>query len=233
MTDRASEQLLFHDYIRMAQVAEPSSWRIVLRDTTQLVRRLISLVVVTQAPSEILEEVRRILQQAIELLEPHANRSPRRSLPAVADLEGVLRFLDSSSIMGKAHPTATGLVPTMEDDMVVLQGSSESYHEGMAGYFHGGFLASVFDEGVSLAAGRPGVTASLAIRYLRPTPSNGVRIECHAEERKDRKTTLRGVARSPDGEVTCEVDAVCIAVRPNQLAAILAEEKDPLSSPSD
>jgi acyl-coenzyme A thioesterase PaaI-like protein len=93
--------------------------------------------------------------------------------------------------------------------------------EGPPSLVHGGWIAYAFDEvlGRANAMGAfSGLTAELAVRYLRPTPL-GVPAEFRArvEEQRGRATVLTGTL-AVDGVVTCEARGVFVTRRPEPLA---------------
>ena len=70
-------------------------------------------------------------------------------------------------------------------------------YEGPPGHIHGGFVAAILDQFLGmaqLAGGMPGMTGSLEIRYLRPTPLNTeLSLEAAVEPAGGRKTRVKGV----------------------------------------
>jgi acyl-coenzyme A thioesterase PaaI-like protein len=224
MSERSDHQVdstpLFHRYLETAPSLVASTRRKSLRRTARAMRRLIALVAATRAPAATLDSVTGIVLEASDFLEKHAAGRQYGLLPEPTDSDGVLRFLESGPVAGLCHPIATGLLPRLRGDRVVLEGRFEPFHEGHAGYVHGGSLAAVLDEGLGLAAGEPGFTASLNIRYLRPTPSAElVLVEWLVERRQGRKVQLRGTV-SAGGEVTCEADGLYITARPELRARL-------------
>ncbi|MFC7448457.1 PaaI family thioesterase [Rhodococcus daqingensis] len=90
-----------------------------------------------------------------------------------------------------------------------------SAYEGPAGLTHGGVSALVLDQvlgAAAEAAGAPGMTGTLTLRYRRPTPLGAL----HAEARIDRvegvKTIVTGHLSGPDG-VCVEAEGVFILPR--------------------
>jgi acyl-CoA thioesterase FadM len=67
-----------------------------------------------------------------------------------------------------------------------------------------------------ISAGHHGVTRSLTIRYLRPTPLRApLRIESVAAERVDRNVTVTGRIWAED-TLTCDAEAVFTCVDPDR-----------------
>jgi len=83
-------------------------------------------------------------------------------------------------------------------------------HGGPPGRVHGGLVAALLDEVVGVAAfaaGAPGMTASLSVRYRRATP-HGTPLEIRArlDRWEGRKRWVSGEVIA-DGEITAEADA--------------------------
>jgi len=136
----------------------------------------------------------------------------------VRDGQGV--FLVTSPMIGPENPVAPpARVWPVEGDGGVpeLRGTVKFgfAYEGPPTCVHGGVLAELFDElaGASLVvAGRAGMTGTLTVRYLRPTPIQ-VDLDLVA-----RPTTIDGRKRGAwvgvyhQGELTAEAHGVFIAV---------------------
>lgn len=98
-------------------------------------------------------------------------------------------------------------------ERVVGRGTFDDGYEGPPGYVHGGWVAYVFDEALgmaNIAAGHPGMTARLTVRYRRPTPLHtGVRLDAHTERVDGRRITARGTLSVGD-VVTAEAEGVFV-----------------------
>lgn len=81
-----------------------------------------------------------------------------------------------SPVIGVANPIAPPLtVRILDDQSVVGECTLRAIHEGPPDAVHGGWVATVIDQVLghaTAAAGVPGFTAELTIRYRRPTPYN-------------------------------------------------------------
>jgi acyl-coenzyme A thioesterase PaaI-like protein len=89
-------------------------------------------------------------------------------------------------------------------------------HEGPPGCVHGGVVSLLFDAVLghhNLAAGVPGMTGTLRVRYRRPTPLySELRVEANTVRRSGRKITSQG--RLWAGEQLCaEADGLFILPR--------------------
>jgi acyl-coenzyme A thioesterase PaaI-like protein len=132
-----------------------------------------------------------------------------------------------NAVVGLRNPVA----PPLEIHKDGRGRATSSFHlgavyEGPPGCVHGGVLALMLDQVLGESAadgGSPGMTGTLTLRYLRPTPLG----DCSAEAWIDRvegvKTIVRGEFRRADGKPTVEVEGIFIL--PKWARAALAEEQ--------
>jgi acyl-coenzyme A thioesterase PaaI-like protein len=75
-------------------------------------------------------------------------------------------------------------------------------YEGPPGHIHGGFVAAILDQFLGmaqLAGGLPGMTGTLKVRYLQPTPLNtDLDLVAQVELLEGRKTRVTGEIRNGD-----------------------------------
>src|SRR5690606_32749344 len=87
-------------------------------------------------------------------------------------------------------------------------------YEGPPAHVHGGMSAMVLDQALgtaAAAAGTPGMTATLEVRYRRPTPLGvPLSVEAKASRAEGRKVYATGTICDPDGRVTVEATGVFI-----------------------
>ncbi len=84
-------------------------------------------------------------------------------------------------------------------------------YEGPPGYVHGGVCALILDQVLAegaAAAGYPGMTAGLTIRFHRPTPLGWLRAEAELHERNGRKAHVNGRILDADGQLTVSAQGV-------------------------
>jgi acyl-coenzyme A thioesterase PaaI-like protein len=83
-------------------------------------------------------------------------------------------ILDRSPVTGQRNPVAPPLrFDVCDDGSVVSRVEFGQQYQGPLGYVHGGVAGLVLDVAMAAAnraAGTPGVTAEMTLRYLRPTP---------------------------------------------------------------
>jgi acyl-coenzyme A thioesterase PaaI-like protein len=128
----------------------------------------------------------------------------------------VMAYYDKSPIIGLATPLSAPVVTYQRgDDRVEARATFGISHEGVPGCVHGGIVAGVFDEVLSFAQpplGQPGVTASLTIRYLSPTPLHQELVfEAELTRTEGRKIFASGRCRAGD-RITAEAEALFIRI---------------------
>ena len=142
-----------------------------------LLRELTESLVTSTASAEELNELAEVLSELSEKFNKSSKLCGRN---AFADVDEGRRHGDRSylgyetnPVAGLSNPIAPPLNIWIEGD--TAHGSAElgwSY-EGPPGCIHGGWVAALFDQflGVSQTLTKqPGVTGTLAIKYLKPTP---------------------------------------------------------------
>lgn len=88
-------------------------------------------------------------------------------------------------------------------------------YEGPPGLVHGGVVALLFDQVLgeaAIAAGVPGMTATLAVAYARGTPLGPLRIEAEVTAVEERKVSVTGRLSDSDG-VTATAEGLFILPR--------------------
>jgi uncharacterized protein (TIGR00369 family) len=143
----------------------------------------------------------------------------RRPAPPVAHLDGsgVPRQL-ASPVTGRLNPIAPPLDFVVHaDGTVSTEFTLNAVYEGPPGLVHGGISAMILDQLLGAAAaanGTPGMTATLAMRYRRPTP-HGVPLvaEAKTERVEGRKTFVEGRILDPEGTPTVEATGMFIMPR--------------------
>ncbi|GAX56514.1 PaaI family thioesterase [Streptomyces olivochromogenes] len=168
-------------------------------------RALVDATVRTAAPTEVLhqmtDEVRRITGQLT------GRRRTRAEIPAVDEFPGGVRMY--SPVTGTGSPLAPPMQVTADSGGVVGRCTLGIAHEGPPGYGHGGMSAMLLDELMGwacAAAGLPGMTVSLQVRYRRPVPLEAP-LRVYA-----RVTGTEGREIFVDGSISTEEDPSAVAV---------------------
>jgi acyl-coenzyme A thioesterase PaaI-like protein len=121
-------------------------------------------------------------------------------------------------IVGARNAVAPPLVLSRGNGTVYGDATYDVRFEGLPGLVQGGFLAAAFDvmlgQAVALS-GQAGMTGSLSVRYVAPTPLyRPLRYESWFDRRDGRKTFGRArLLRVDDGTLCAEAEGVFIAAR--------------------
>jgi acyl-coenzyme A thioesterase PaaI-like protein len=120
-------------------------------------------------------------------------------------------------VIGQRNPVAPPLVIHHDPDGVVhTEFVLGAAYEGPPGHVHGGVCSLILDHVLGATAhlpGKPAVTGTLTLRYLRGTPlGRPLRASAHVERIEGVKTFAVGHIAGPDG-VTVEAEGVFIHPR--------------------
>ena len=120
-----------------------------------------------------------------------------------------------NAVGGWSNPLSPGLNMWIDGDKAFGTVRCGYAYEGPPGHVHGGFVAAILDQFLGmaqLAGGLPGMTGSLEIRYLKPTPLNtDLSLEATVEPAGGRKTRVKGEIRNGD---TITATAEGLFIRP-------------------
>ncbi|MEB2283610.1 MAG: PaaI family thioesterase [Myxococcales bacterium] len=178
-------------------------------------RQVIDRLTTSDAPEEELRAAADALDRYAARLASH----PRRTLPLgfgeSANAGDVAAFFDYSPLIGLSNPLAPPIVLEVEGQVVHGRVRFGAAYEGPPGHVHGGFVAAAFDEVlgfVQSTTGQPGMTATLTIRYRKPTPlDTDLRFEATVRRVEGRKIFAEG--RLYDGDIlTADAEGLFISV---------------------
>ncbi|MFP8878403.1 MAG: PaaI family thioesterase, partial [Myxococcota bacterium] len=189
-------------------------------------RLVIERLVPSDAPEDELRLAAEGLERYADALTEHPRLRRVSGSPESANAGDIGAFFDQSPLIGLANPLAPPIRISASGDMtaegVVTFGSA---YEGPPGCVHGGFIAAAFDEVLGFVqslGGSPGMTGTLTVKYLKPTP---LRIELVFEARllriEGRKIFTEGCVRA-DGLVTAEATGLFITVDRSKMEALAA-----------
>lgn len=160
------------------------------------VRRLVDAVVRTQVPSEVVADAAAAVDAVTASLSGDLREGPYS--PDLTDPFGN----PVSLVTGPAHPCAPPVRITAGPDGATATFRLGSTYEGPPGLVHGGMLAMVLDHVLgqaALGAGHGGMTVSLELTYLAPTPlGSDLVAEAHVVSVDGRKVSLVGSVRAGD-----------------------------------
>lgn len=119
-------------------------------------------------------------------------------------------------VIGVRNPVAPPLILHHESGSVWTDFELGAAYEGPAGHAHGGVCALVLDHVLGATAhkpGKPAVTGTLTIRYLRGTPLGRLRAEAHIDRVEGVKIFAVGRILDASGEPTVAAEGVFIYPR--------------------
>jgi len=168
-----------------------------------IVRRVSSLVLQMEAPSDVVAELTAVLERAeaeLVALAP-ANGQPR--VGAESDGDGRL-YLDHSRAIGAFNPAFPTYTVEVDGNRASGTVDFPVLYEGPPGVVHGGFLAVFFDQAIqhhNCDVGTAGKTTRLEVQYTAPTP---LLRELHFDiERTVDDRRIESTARLFCGDVLC------------------------------
>jgi acyl-coenzyme A thioesterase PaaI-like protein len=128
-----------------------------------------------------------------------------------------------SPVTGLGSPLAPPMRITPADGGVAGTCVLGIAHEGPPGYGHGGMSAMLLDELMGwacAAAGTPGMTVSLQLRYHRPVPlQTPLRVYARVTGAEDRKISVAGAITTEEDLSTVLVAADGVFVSPDPARA--------------
>ncbi|WP_230396703.1 PaaI family thioesterase [Streptomyces blattellae] len=144
-------------------------------------------------------------------------RRARAEIPEVDEFPAGPRMY--SPVTGAGSPLAPPLHMTPTSDGLIGHCTLGIAHEGPPGYGHGGMSAMLLDEAMGracVAAGMPGLTVSLQLRYRRPVPlETPLRVLGRVTGTDDRKIFVTGSVTTQEDPATDLVTADGVFVAPD------------------
>jgi acyl-coenzyme A thioesterase PaaI-like protein len=188
-----------------------------LHSLAQAVRRLASLTVTNLASPSILRQSTKTLLEVADRLADHV---PTKRVPRYLrtddelgpDLEARMPF---DVVIGRYNPIALPVEISLDPPRALGSATFTDVYEGPPGCVHGAVLAATFDMVLTAAntiADAAGPTASLTLRYRRPTLlDKPVHFEAAISGLDKRRTRATGRAVQ-DGVVTVEAEGMFVAL---------------------
>jgi len=126
---------------------------------------------------------------------------------------GVLQT-EVTPALGTSNPMSPGLSIWFENGIAHAAVSFGWMYEGADNIVHGGWVAAVLDEflgNAQVLSGRTGMTGSLTVRYVKPTPLNQeLLLQGKILSDKERKIIVGGEMRAGDTLIaSCEAVFIC------------------------
>jgi acyl-coenzyme A thioesterase PaaI-like protein len=120
-----------------------------------------------------------------------------------------------NAVVGARNPIAPPLTIVRDDARVTAEFELSAAYEGPPSLVHGGVAALILDQllgEAAAAAGKPGMTGTLTVRYRRATPLGALRGEAHVDRVDGIKTYAVGHIADAEG-VCVEAEGVFILPR--------------------
>jgi len=197
-------------------------------DLTSLVaeiRALVGCVVDVRAPDSVLRDATRGVKALTAVLaaygaDPPVPRYPTSLAPG-ADPNDLMPY---DPVLGRLSPLAPPILFRWEDGKAIGEVTYAKPYEGPPGCVHGGVIALAFDQVLSMANlqhGTAGPTATLQLRYRRPTPL-GVPLRYEGWRERAAGRRLHAAGRLLAGEVvTVEAEGTFIHLSRDRVMGML------------
>jgi acyl-coenzyme A thioesterase PaaI-like protein len=190
------------------------------RMLAEQIRRLASATVLTTAGDEAMTRALALVGDATNELTTSMRSSRYDGLPGLAPGSPANEAIwETHAAFGRSNPLAPPVKPEERPGHLIADVTFGSAWEGGPSSVYGGFVAAVFDGMLGravISAGHLGVTRSLTVRYLRPTPlRTPLRVESVAGELVGRNVTVTGRMWAGD-TLTSEAEAIFTCVDPDR-----------------
>jgi acyl-coenzyme A thioesterase PaaI-like protein len=191
----------------------PESSRRLLADQ---IRALAAATLLTTASDDDLTEALSLVKEATERLAASIRSSRYEGVPGLAaGMDSNAAIWETHAVFGRSNPLAPPLQVVEHPGRVEAAVTFGDAYEGGPGAVYGGFIAAAFDGMLGRAvinAGHLGVTRSLTVRYLRPTPlRTTLRLEATVSRLQGRNVEVTGRLWAAD-TLTCEAEGVFTCV---------------------
>jgi acyl-coenzyme A thioesterase PaaI-like protein len=189
-------------------------------------RELIAIVVATEAPAEELQRATHAADEIVHALAAPPRRTFKQAYRSLHEPSEFAVFADRTAITGLSNPLSPPMTLGREGDAAIGLVTFGTPFEGVPGCVHGGFVAAAFDQVfgyLQVVRGTGGLTATLEVRYRRPTPMDTeLRIEARTAHVDGRKSVVTATMTA-DGVVTAEASATFIEIDAARMNAILGD----------
>jgi acyl-coenzyme A thioesterase PaaI-like protein len=132
-----------------------------------------------------------------------------------------------SLVGGLSHPVAPQLIVDVDEHGGRGEVVVGKVFQGGPGLVHGGVIALLIDHAMGCVAAspeRPAMTATLALRYRRPTPLGvPLTVSVRLDRIEGRQLHLSATV-SAEGQVTVEADAVFLTLTTENLATVFRRQ---------
>ncbi len=204
------------------------------RRLADAMRLVIERLVPSNAPVDELRAAATGLERYAEALSAHPRLVRVHGHPESATAGDVGAFFDQSPLIGLANPLAPPItIGRSGEKSAIATVTFGSAYEGPPGSVHGGFVAAAFDEVlgyVQSLSGAPGMTGTLEVRYILPTPLHQELVfDAEISGVEGRKIFTQGTVHAGD-TLTAQAKAVFISIDPVKMQE-LARKRDEWQPP--
>ena len=187
------------------------------------IRNLVSLAVTALAPPDALSRAAASVRAAAAELAGHVPEGSPARIPQLDSIGGPADIMPFDPVIGAWSPLAPPLVVAIEDGRATASVTFDAPYGGPPGCVHGGVIAACFDQVLNVAnllAGVAGPTASLEVRYRKPTPlGRPLRFEAGAPVVDGRQVRTTGVLRSGE-TILAEATGVFVTLPADRVMAL-------------
>jgi acyl-coenzyme A thioesterase PaaI-like protein len=189
-----------------------------LETLTTSVRRLIEATVSTGHQPDELRAVAAKVDDLVDRLGELRDEDPWPARSWGSGITDPAALMGINPAIGRANPIAPVLdLKIGEDASVAGTVRFDMQHVGPPYRAHGGIIALLFDQvlGIAtIAAGSPGMTGSMTVKYRRATPLHtDLRIEARYVGGEGRTSHATGEIYDNEGRVTAEAEAMFVQPR--------------------
>ncbi len=194
----------------------PEGHRAALYRLAAALRECTELLMDTEAPEdELLAAAEAAERFSAQLAKSAPRNRPLWGFAESSNSGDTHAHFDSSPVMGLGNPIAPPLHLAVVGDHVEGSATFGTAYEGPPGHVHGGIIAAAFDEVLGMTQSlttAPGMTGTLSIRYLKPTPLHQeVHFKGCVDRRDGRKIYTKG-SLTVGGVVRATAEGLFISV---------------------
>ena len=182
---------------------------------TNAMRKVIDRVSTIDVPLDTLDDIAEMLERVSDKLDTLPKRKTRTEFFENISEADICSFFAYDPILGRLNPLAPPLDIRAENNVAVGTVTFGAAYEGAHGFVHGEFIAGAFDVVLGCAeafSGVTGVTGSIQVRYLAPTPIHtDLRMEGRFDRIEGRKIYTKGKLYAGD-QITAEATGIYISL---------------------
>jgi len=193
------------------------------REAVAALRELIDKMVTADSDAATLRTVAANIQQQTDLLSQgailHRHAAMEEDYDGRYGTPGQLGY-ELNPVSGKSNPISPQLDVWIEGDVAYGRATLGMQYEGPPNNVHGGFVCALLDHFLGAAqkiTGHYGVTGTLTVRFIRPTPlCTELELKGRVKEARERKSCLVGEIWA-NGVMTASCECLFIHVDWEQL----------------